>query len=184
MSRRFTVTAGHSDKEPGNTWGGFTEARLMDELGHLVASNLRGAGHKVTQDGELGENWPLGEAVRLISGADLAIELHTNASNNRLANGVEVVALPSRKREAQAIAHAIAGVLGIPLRRERGYYEANEHRRDRGWNVPAAFVRHGGLIVETFFQSNEDELATYLKRKEDVARSIAAAMLSNTGARL
>ena len=180
----FTVTAGHSDKEPGNTWGGHFEARLMDELGHLVASNLRGAGHVVTQDGELGENLPLNDAVRLIAGADLAIELHTNASNNRLANGVEVVAPAARKREAQAIAHAIAGVLGIPLRRERGYYEADEHRRDRGWNSPAAFVRHGGLIVEVFFQSNEDELATYLKRKEDVARAIASAMLASTGARL
>lgn len=184
MSRRFTVTAGHSDKDPGNTWGGTTEARLMDELAHLVASNLRGTGHKVTQDGELGENWPLTDAVRLVAGADLAIELHTNASANRLANGVEVVALPSRKREAQAIAHAIAGVLGIPLRRDRGYYEAHEHRRDRGWDVPAAYVRHGGLIVEAFFQSNEDELATYLKRKEDVARAIASAMVANTGARL
>lgn len=181
---KFTVTAGHSDKEPGNTWGGHTEAKLMDELGHLVAQNLRMAGHTVSQDGEIGENWPLSEAIRLIQNADLAIELHTNAVNNPRAHGVEVVAMPSRKRQAQILAQAIGKAMEIPLRHERGWYDANDHRRARDWNLPAAFVRHGGLIAEVFFQSNAEELAKYLQRKEDVARAIAAAALLCVGVHL
>lgn len=180
---RFTVTAGHNDKDPGNTWGGHSEAKLVDELGHMVAQALRSAGHLVNQDGELGENWPLNDAIRLIQGADLAIELHTNAAGHPSARGVEVVAMPSRKREAMLIADAIAKVLEIPLRKAGGWYDANDHRRDRDWNLPAAFVRHGGLIVEVFFQSNPAELAKYLVRREQVAHAIAAAMMAATGAR-
>lgn len=179
---KFTVTAGHSNADPGNTAGGIREADLMDELGHLVAQNLRMAGHEVRQDGELGENWPLPKAIALIQNADLAVELHTNAVAHASARGVEVVAMPSRKRQAMLIAEAIGKVLEIPLRHTGGWYDANDHRRARDWNLPAAFVRHGGLIVEVFFQSNPHELARYLVRREDVARAIAAAMLAATGA--
>lgn len=179
---RFTVTAGHSNKEPGNTWGGHTEAALVDELGHLVAQHLRAAGHQVNQDGELGENWPLHEAVRLIQEADVAIELHTNASSNTRARGVEVVSMPSRKRAAKLIAGAIAQAMAIPLRHAEGWYDANDHRRARDWDLPAAFVRHGGLIVEVFFQSNPEELQKYLQRKGEVARAIATALVAATGA--
>lgn len=174
---KFTVTAGHGGTAPGNTAGGHREADLMDDLGQLVADRLRAAGHQVLQDGERGENWPLERALRLITGADLAIELHTNAVSNPAAAGVEVVASTSRKREAQILARAIGGTLAIPLRRAAGWYEANQHRLDRGWSEPAAFVRYGGLIVETFFQSNPHELATYLVRRDQLAAEIARALV-------
>lgn len=175
----FTVTAGHGASDPGNTWGGFREADLMDELGHLVARKLIEGGHAAREDGPRGENWPLSAAVSLVSGADLAIELHTNASDNRAATGVEVVALEVHREAAQTIAHAIGSVLQIPTRRNAGWYDARDHQRTRGWNSPAAFVRAGGLIVEAFFQSNPAELSTYLDRRYPLASAIARAMVQS-----
>lgn len=175
---RFTVCAGHSNADPGNTWGGLREADLMDELGHLVALKLRKAGHEVFEDGGRGENWPLNEAVKLIQRADLAIELHTNALTPSSA-GVEVVSLPARRDEAQALALAIGGVLQIPVRRDGGWYSAEQLLRDRGF-MPA-FCRHGGLIVETFFQSNPRELAIYQERHWLVASAISRTLQAVVG---
>lgn len=170
----FTVTAGHGGSDPGNTWGGHSEARLMTELRFIVAMKLREAGHTVAEDGGRGENWTLAEATRLIKGADLAVELHTNASSNTRAEGVEVVADIDRAKEARIIANAIGGTLQIPVRRDGGWLAASQVKRDRGF-LPA-FCRHGGLIVEVFFQSNPTELSRYLERRWLVATAIARSM--------
>jgi len=176
MNMKFTVTAGHSSTEPGNTWNGQREADLMDDLGAIIAKKLREKGHEVSEDGPRGENWPLAQAVRLIAGSDLAIELHTNGSANPAAGGVEVVAPLRHRPMAQRIAKAIASTLDIPVRRDGGFYDPEVHRKDRQWNAQAAFVRGGGLIVEVFFQSNAAELAAYQAKKWLVAEAIARAL--------
>lgn len=172
----FTVTAGHGGPDPGNTWNGQREADLMDELGHLVALKLRQAGHEVREDGPRGENWPLAQAVKLVAGSAVAIELHTNASNNNKAQGVEVVADATRRVLAQRLAQAIGGVLQIPVRRNGGWLDVVELQRDRGF-MPG-FVKAGGLIVEVFFQSNPAEMAVYQERKWLVAGAIARELLA------
>lgn len=170
---KFAVTAGHDDKEPGNTASGLREADLMLELRHLVALKLRALGHEVVEDGAHGINLPLSAAVRAANGVQIAVELHTNASTNATAQGVEVVARLQHRALAQKLAQAIGGVLQSPTRQQQGFYEAERHRLDRGWNAQAAFVRAGGLIVETFFQSNPRELAEYQAKKWLVASAIA-----------
>lgn len=171
---KITITAGHGGGKPGNTWGGHTEANLMTQLRFLVAMKLRELGHEVTEDGARDENWELAEAQKLIAGADLAIELHTNASANRNAEGVEVVAPPSRSALAQRLAHAIGGVLRIPPRRVAGWFPLDQFKRELGYTP--GFVGRGGLIVEVFFQSNPKELAAYLERTWLVASAIARAV--------
>lgn len=170
---KFTVTAGHDERDPGNMGGGLSEAKLMTELRFLVAMKLRQEGHTVVEDGGRHENWPLAKAQRLISQSDLAIELHTNASTDPRAAGVEVVSLPSRRDEAQRIAFAIGSVLQIPVRRDAGWMSAELVLRERGF-MPG-FCRHGGLIVETFFQTNPEELRRYKERMWLVASAIARA---------
>lgn len=167
----ITVTAGHGGTDPGNTWGGEREADLMRELRGIVALKLRGLGHEVREDGGRDENRPLSEAARLVAGSDVAIELHTNASQNVRAEGVEVVADVRHGELAQRLAHAIGGVLQIPVRRRVGWFDADELRAERGFYP--GFVRAGGLIVETFFQSNPRELQAYRDRKWLVASAIA-----------
>jgi N-acetylmuramoyl-L-alanine amidase len=173
---KFTVTAGHGAGDPGAVRGDVNERDLMTALRDIVAMKLRAAGHTVRTDGGRFVNWPLADALGLIPGADLAIELHTNATESQLASGVEVVADRGRRLEAQRLARAISGVMSIPVRKDGGFYDAEQHRKDRGWNNPAAFVRRGGLIVETFFLSNPEELAKYQGRFWVVASAIAGAM--------
>jgi N-acetylmuramoyl-L-alanine amidase len=170
----FTVTAGHDSSDPGNTWNGRREAELMLELRHLVATGLRQRGHRVVEDGDRGVNWALSRAMALIPGAHLALELHTNASNNTTATGVEVVALPKHKDTAQRVAAAIGRVLNIPPRRYGGWYDHAQASKDRGFQP--GFSRQGGLIVEVFFQSNAAELGRYLQRRQEVATAIVDAV--------
>lgn len=170
----YTITAGHDSTDPGNTWNGRREAELMLELRHLVATGLRQRGHRVIEDGERGVNWALSRAIALIPGASLALELHTNASNNNTATGVEVIALPAHKKTSQRIAAAIGRVLNIPPRRLGGWYDHAQASKDRGFQP--GFSRRGGLIVEVFFQSNAPELARYLQSREEVATAIVDAV--------
>jgi len=168
---RFAITAGHSDAEPGNTWGGHREADLMLQLRDIVAGKLRALGHEVIEDGRDKQNLPLREAIALVSKVDIAIELHTNASAERSASGVEVVAAQQHKQLAQRLANNIANTLAIRTRRQAGWFPLDEHARERGFT--AGFCRAGGLIVEVFFQSNQQELEKYLSSYFLVASAIA-----------
>ena len=154
---KILVCAGHGGNDPGNTWGGTTEAALMLELRHIVALKLRQAGHEVTEDGGRGVNLPLNDAIRLARGHDVAIELHTNASANQTATGVEVIAAPKNKLLAQRIAQAVGRVLEIPVRRDGGLYPLAQFKRERQFTP--GFVRAGGLIVEVFSRAIRQSLA-------------------------
>ncbi len=146
----------------------------MLELRHIVALKLRQAGHEVTEDGGRGVNLTLNDAIRLAHGHDVAIELHTNASANQTATGVEVIAAPKNKLLAQRIAQAIGRVLEIPVRRNAGWLPVADIAAERGFTP--GFVRAGGLIVEVFFQSNPAELGRYRERFWMVATAIADAI--------
>jgi len=167
----FTITAGHGGTDPGAVADGYTERDLMTTLRDLVAAKLRAAGHDVRTDGAIGQNLPLANALQLIPGSALALELHTNAAANAAAQGVEVISLPQHKRRAQRLAAAIAGVLGAPLRGEKGWIDQSQSARGR-----LAYVNAGGLIAEVFFISNPAERGRYLARYWLVASAIAAAL--------
>ena len=172
---KLVVAAGHGGTDPGNTWGGTTEAALMVELRHLVALKLRQAGHEVLEDGGRDVNLPLARAMALVPQADVAVELHTNAAANSAAAGVEVVAAPKDAELARRLARAIGGVLQVPVRRLQGWYPVDDLARERGFRP--GFVRAGGLIVEVFFQSNPAELRAYQERKWLVASAMARALV-------
>ena len=160
----YTVTAGHGGTDPGAVYGAYREADLMAELRDLVAERLRARGHTVRTDGAGTLNQPLTAAMKLISGADAAIELHTNAAAATSATGVEVISLPPRKALAQRIAAAVAGALGLRLRGDAGWIDQSMSQHPR-----LGYVVLGGLIVECFFLSNDTDRALYLPRKDLVA---------------
>jgi N-acetylmuramoyl-L-alanine amidase len=167
----FTVTAGHGGKDPGVVQGEYTEANLMADLRNRVAEELRARGHVVKRDGDAIVNWPLVEAVSLVVGSVVAVDLHTNGFHNPAAGGVEVVSLPSKRRGAQRLARAVAGVLGTKLRNEGGWVDQNNTPRKK-----LGYVGAGGYVVETFFITNPIELQTYLQRVDKVAVALADAM--------
>lgn len=168
---KITVTAGHGGRDPGAVaTTGQTEAALMTELRDIVAQKLRAEGHTVRTDGGWRANLPLANALLLVPGSDVAIELHTNSFSSR-ATGVEVVSLPGQKELARTIARRIANTLEIPVRGSGGWIDQAQTHRGR-----LGFVRAGGLVVEVFFLSNPEELARYEARKWLVASAIVKAI--------
>jgi N-acetylmuramoyl-L-alanine amidase len=115
--------------------------------------------------------------MTLIAGARAAVELHTNASANPSATGVEVVSAPAQKPLAQHLAIEIANVLGLHVRGENGWID--ESRTAVGASGRRlGFIARGGMIVETFFLTNANDLRAYLARRQDVARAIARVLES------
>lgn len=168
---KYVVTAGHGGSDPGAVAGEYREADLMADLRNILALKLRTAGHEVKTDGALLTNLPLASAMALIPGSACAIELHTNAFTKPTARGVECISLPRDRLMAQRIAQGIARVLETAVRGDRGWIDQSQSARGR-----LGFVRAGGIVVETFFISNPEELAKYQARKWLVATAIVEAM--------
>lgn len=168
---KYLISAGHSATDPGACANGHTEAAIALDMRDLVAKRLLEMRHTVLSDGGLGENLPLKQAVAMVKGTDLAVELHCNAAVNLQAGGVEVIAPPALKLVAQRIARAIAGETGQKLRGQGGWIDQSQSQ-----HAKLAFVQAGGLIVEMVFISNLADLRGFLAVKERVAMAIAGAM--------
>ena len=164
---KFTITAGHSDKDPGAFAQGMKEADLAVQLRDILSNKLRDMGHTVTEDGADGVNLPLSTAVTLIKGSDKAVEIHFNAASSPLACGVETIALPKDKALAQNISSAIACTLGTKLRGDKGFIDQSKSARGK-----LGFVSNGGLIIEVCFITNKAEMDSYQDRKWLVASAI------------
>lgn len=168
MKKIVTVTAGHSNTDAGAVNNKVHEQVIATDARNIVAGYLQNAGITVRMDGFGNDNKPLREAVKLVKGSDIAIELHCNASVNPSAKGVEVLANPQHKGLAQRIAQSIANVIGTPVRGDKGYKP-----EDSGQHSRLAYVQVGGLVVELFFISNQDELDAWNNKKWLVCKAIA-----------
>lgn len=168
----IVITAGHSATDPGASAHGHTEAALMLDLRDRVAAMLRAEGAEVITDGASGQNLPLRQAIALIQRGALAVELHTNASSNPAARGVEAISLPRHKPLAQRLAGAVADTLGTRLRGAGGWIDQAQTARGR-----LGYVNAGGIVLEVFFISNATELGFFLADPDAVAWAIAAVLL-------
>lgn len=167
---KFTITAGHSNTDPGAVANGVKEADLAVWLRDTVVSKLRQMGHSIVTDGAPGQNEPLSKALTLITSADKAIEIHFNAATPT-AKGVETIALPKDKALAQKLSQAIAEVLMTKVRGDAGFIDQSKSARGK-----LGFVSRGGLIIEVCFITNTTETAFYNDRKWLVASAIAGTL--------
>ena len=168
VNQFVTVTAGHSNKDPGAVRGKDKEADFVVKVRNAVELYLLRAGLEVKTDGSGGINLPLTNAIQIAKGASTKVEFHLNASDNPKANGIETIALPKDKKLAQAISQAIAGVTGGVLRGDKGWIDQSQSARGK-----LGFVSNGGLIVELGFLSNPAEFAVLEAKYWLVAQSIA-----------
>lgn len=163
----ITLTAGHSNQDPGVCATGYTEAGLMAELVRKCVAELSTRGLTVKSDVVGAVNLPLPEAIKLIAGSRVAVECHMNGAANPQANGTEVIALPKDKLRAQAVAQAVAAALGTKLRGNNGHtvQEQSQHGK-------LGYVQAGGMILEVCFLSSAADRDKYLLNKELVVKAL------------
>lgn len=165
----ITVTAGHSNKDPGAVNGLFREADIAQEMRNMVAFYLRQKDIAVKTDGEGKGNLPLPAAIKLISGSKAAVEFHCNAFPKPTAGGCEALSQPKDRALSQRLCKAVSDVMGIPTRGTDGGWK-NE---GSGQHSRLGYVRNGGIILELFFISNPAELAVWQDKKWLVAKAVA-----------
>lgn len=165
----ITVTAGHSNQDPGAVNGLFREADIAQEMRNMVALYLRQKDIAVKTDGEGKGNLPLPAAIKLIAGSKAAVEFHCNAFSKPSAGGCEALSQPKDRALSQRLCKAVSDVMGIPTRGTDGGWK-NE---GSGQHSRLGYVRNGGIILELFFISNPTELAVWQDKKWLVAKAVA-----------
>jgi len=167
-----TITAGHSNTDPGAVNGKIKEADLVVNFRNAVTHYLREAGLQVKTDGTGSQNDPLSSAIKLIKGSSIAVEFHMNAAASKQANGVETIALPKDKKLAQDLSKAVANALGSRLRGDNGWIDQSKSARGS-----LGYINAGGLIVELGFISNDAELAAFQARYWVAAKAVAKVLI-------
>lgn len=167
-----TVTAGHSNVDPGAVSDKFKEAELVTNFRNAVAYYLKSSGISIKTDGVGTTNNPLASAIKLIKGSSVAVEFHLNAAGSSQANGIETIALPKDKKLAQDLSKAIAAALGSRLRGNEGWIDQSQSARGK-----LGFISNGGLIVELGFISNEDEISRFNARYWLAAKAVADVLI-------
>ena len=175
VNQFVTVTAGHSNTDPGAVNGKFKEAELVSQFRNAVAYYLREADIQYKTDGVGALNQDLNAAIKLIKGSSVAVEFHMNAATSKQANGIETIALPKDKKLAQDLSKAVAGVFGSRLRGDDGWIDQSQSARGK-----LGFISNGGLIVELGFISNETELAQFNARYWTAAKAVAMVLIKHS----
>ena len=174
VNKFVTITAGHSNSDPGAVNGKTKEAELVRQFRNAVAFYLREAGIQYKTDGIGATNQNLNAAIKLIKGSSVAVEFHMNAAASKQANGVETIALPKNKKLAQELSKAVADAFGSRLRGDNGWIDQSKSARGR-----LAYVNAGGLIVELGFISNEEELFQFNARYWSAAKAVAQVIIQH-----
>ena len=178
MKTQITLTAGHSNTDPGAVNGSDREADIAPDIRNIVTNILRNEyGVNVVTDGEGKGNLPLAKAVKLIHGSPLAIEFHTNAAVNKTATGIEALSTPKNKAMCQSICKAVADVTGWKIRGTEGGYKPD----NAGQHSRLAYAQAGGIIFEPFFISNDGDLKQFKETKWKICRAIAEVIAKHFG---
>jgi N-acetylmuramoyl-L-alanine amidase len=174
VNQFVTVTAGHSNTDPGAVNGKYKEAELVSQFRNAVAYYLREAGIQYKTDGVGILNQDLNAAIKLIKGSSVAVEFHMNAATSKQANGIETIALPKDKKLAQDLSKAVADAFGSRLRGDNGWIDQSQSARGK-----LGFISNGGLIVELGFISNEEELFQFNARYWSAAKAVAMILIKH-----
>ncbi len=168
QTQTLFISAGHSMSDPGAAGNGLTEAdvvldfrdRLYDRLADTVV---------LARDGKPGKNLPLRQACEMAKRHDVAVEFHCNAFRLPGATGVETLSSGEDAALGSDLCCAVSGVLGIDNRGAKGE-GSGQHSR-------LAFVRAGGIILELFFITNPDDLASYRDNLDEVVEQVAQVLV-------
>lgn len=161
------ISAGHSEVDPGAVGNGYKEAVLAEKMRDRIFDYLKNRGVEVYRDGDDGINEPLNKAIALAKKVDLAIEIHFNAGPPA-ATGIEALCNINKKTQAQKLCGAVASVLNIKVRGDRGWKDPSSGQHHR-----LGFCEAGGIILEVCFISSANDMNRYVAKKIDVAKYVA-----------
>ena len=175
--RRVFLIAGHNG--PGTGANGFIdEGKETIILRDLIAENLKEMGIVAVKDDNL---TPLTKVVQWlrnqITKKDICIDIHFNASSNKLANGSEVF-IPTKNTSDEV---ALAGMFRESL---------SKVFKDRGVSLESKSY-HGkiamlsgfdccNILLEVCFVSNKTDADAYNSHKKELAYEIALDILEFT----
>jgi N-acetylmuramoyl-L-alanine amidase len=168
MTKLICICAGHDSNRPGVAVGTYKEEVMATLLRDRIYNSLVAQGVAVIRDGQDGQNLPLRDAIRLANKADLAIDLHFNASANATATGIEALCHPAHKKIAQELCESLNRTMGLRLRGEKGWKPA-----DSGHHSKLGFCEAGGIVLEVCFLTNDLDRKAYLTNKMQVAGDLA-----------
>lgn len=155
---KILLSAGHGYTDVGSIGAdkGYEKNRTLD-LTNLVAIKLRSVGHEVTINQEKKSNgsWSLKNR----NGYDYALSIHFNAFNGN-ATGVECL-YKNKDGKATELSKKVASVLGLKNRGAK--------KRTDLYMLNIGFDN----LIEVCFHDNQNDLAAYNKKKNEVANIIA-----------
>lgn len=177
------ISAGHNPKGPNPDPGaigvnGVREADLTVELRNLISAELdaKGIRHVTDRDNER-----LADYLKRIEPGtgSVVCEIHFNASVSPAATGVETIVPARADANELALATKLSGIInkhtGLLRRGKNGVIsEADSHRGS------LALMREQGInvLLEVCYITNRNDLAAYRRGITDIARDVAAALIS------
>lgn len=172
--KSILLSAGHSNVDPGatGTWKGktVTEADIVLRLRNKIANIVAIRGYEIKTDGDLEQNLPLTEAIKLAREVDVAIELHCNAFYLPTATGVEVLTGGNHEGLSNQLTEVISATLGIANRGVKPE-ASGQHSR-------LGFISKGnGIIVELMFITNQNDLRRYHEHEDALADKLATVLI-------
>ena len=169
--RTIFLSAGHGGNDVGAVGNGYNEADLTIELRDLVLKCLKQLGAKVVIDDNKNA---LAQTITFfknkVAKDSILLDIHWN-SFNETSTGTEVLvpATPTKFETdlATDLSKVIANTLNIKNRGVKT--ELQSARKSLGW------MRLTGenVLIETCFISNKNDMDSYQKNKEELAKKIA-----------
>lgn len=170
------IVVGHSPKDGGcfNATHGLNEYDYNVVLSGLIAENLHRAGFKPVIVFRGDSYTGMVNDVNA-TGADIAIELHCNGVDNKSVQGTETLHWHNSKngkRLAECLQKPIVAVIG---ENDRGLKPIN----DGGRGAPfLKLTKMPSAILEPFFISNDDSLASALELRSLLAHAVTTALVA------
>ena len=158
---RIAVGAGHCKANTtacGAYYGGWHESLIVREVTKELIKQLKAKGHTVTNvtiDKAPSQTTYLKEVCRLVnkSGAELFLQIHTNASASHKGQGVEVFSYKGKQHKS---------AVGICKNIEKLGFK-NRGVKDGSNLYVIKNTKPTALLVELFFLDNETDRALYKK---------------------
>lgn len=170
------IDCGHGGKDPGAVGTKEQEKNITLKCGLRVKQILEANGLKVMTTRGIDEYITLADRCNKANkaGADLFISIHTNAADNKAAQGVETFVADKKYHTACDLAgHIQKSILDGTGRKDRGIKEAG-FAVLCGTNMPA-------VLTEIGFISSAEEEAYMIAHIDDIAARIAKGIMAHVG---